>query len=93
MSAKSKGNIKTKFRFQRIGAGELASSARMFLPPCGYSIQVCTAGRRPAYYLPIAQQIIYLLFATFFSTEESSQSQESEDDENSGDSQQHVTPR
>jgi hypothetical protein len=33
ISANNSGKIKTKFRLQRSGAGELAISARMFLPP------------------------------------------------------------
>jgi hypothetical protein len=54
---------------------------------------VRTAGRGPAYYLPIAQQVIQLFLATFFTTEEGGHPQQPDDKENSYDSQQHVTPR
>jgi hypothetical protein len=85
MSANSRGKIKTKFRFECSEAGELAISARIFCRPSA-SVRVCTAGRGPAYYLPIAQQVTQLLLATFSTTEEGGHPQQPDDKKNSYDS-------
>jgi hypothetical protein len=92
MSANSRGKIKTNFRFQCSETGELAISARILCRPSAL-VRVRTAGRGPAYYLPIAQQVIQLLLATFFTTEEGGHPQQPDDKEDSYDSQEHVTPR